>query len=246
MSRSKPPRVYLPNDIPAHGVCLLPPDQSHHISHVLRLAVGDAVSAFDGRGSEYAATISRISKPGVTLTLGEPHAVSRESPLDIVLAQGVSSGDRMDYTVQKAVELGVRAIQPLTTERSIVRLDPVRAAKRVAHWQSVVVAACEQCGRNYVPQVAAVAPFNTWLGSLPAAALRLTLMPGAAARLTELERPGGGIILLAGPEGGLSPREHVDAQSSGFTSVRLGPRVLRTETAAVAALATMQTLWGDF
>lgn len=247
MSRAKPlPRLYLPGDIPAHGVCVVPAEQSHHLAHVLRLAAGDAVIAFDGRGQEYPATIERIGKSGVTLSVGDPRAVDRESPLDVTLAQGLSSGDRMDYTVQKAVELGVRAIQPLASERSVVRLDRDRAAKRVAHWQAVVVAACEQCGRNRVPQVLPVAALDAWLATVPADAVRLTLTPGASVRLTALERPRGALILLAGPEGGLSAREHESAVMMGFTPVRLGPRVLRTETAAVAALAAMQTLWGDF
>lgn len=216
------------------------------MAHVLRLAAGDSVTAFDGRGHEYAARIARISKHGVMLNVGEPQPVSRESPLDIVLAQGISSGDRMDYTVQKAVELGVRAIQPLSTERSVVRLDPARAAKRAGHWQGIAIAACEQCGRNELPQVLAVAGYTAWLAALPSTMFKLTLTPGAAQRLAALDRPTGPIVLLAGPEGGLSPREHGDAEACGFTAVRLGPRVLRTETAAVAALAAMQTLWGDF
>src|SRR5688500_9387998 len=193
-----PPRMYLPDDIPAHGACLVPAEQAHHVSHVLRLAAGDAVTAVDGRGNEYAATIARVSKQGVTLNLGEAHAVSRESPLDIVLAQGILSGDRMDYTVQKAVELGVRAIQPLSTERSVVRLDPERAARRAAHWRGIAIAACEQCGRNDLPEVLPVAAFTAWLGALAPAALRLTLSPGAGARLAELERPQSAIVLLAG------------------------------------------------
>ena len=238
--------MHLPDEIPAHGVCAVPPEQAHHLAHVLRLAAGDAVIAFDGRGHEYAATIERISKSGVTLTLGDPQAVDRESPLEVVLAQGISSGERMDYTVQKAVELGVHAIQPLTAERSVVRLDRDRALRRVAHWQAVAVAACEQCGRNRVPHVLPVAALETWLGAVPAIAARFTLTPTADVRLAGLERPRGSIVLLAGPEGGLSPREHDSAIASGFTAVRLGPRVLRTETAAVAALAAMQTLWGDF
>jgi 16S rRNA (uracil1498-N3)-methyltransferase len=247
MSRAKPlPRLYLPGDIPAHGVCVVSAEQSHHLAHVLRLAAGDAVIAFDGRGREYPAAIERIGKNGVTLTVGDPRTVDRESPLAVILAQGISSGDRMDYTVQKAVELGVHAIQPLAAERSVVRLDRDRAAKRVAHWQAVVVSACEQCGRNRVPQVLPVVALGTWLGAVPTDALRFTLTPGASTRLAELERPRGAVILLAGPEGGLSPREHESAVMTGFTPVRLGPRVLRTETAAVAALAAMQTLWGDF
>jgi len=247
MSRSKPPpRLYLQDEIPAHGVCLVPPPESHHVSHVLRLAAGDAVTVFDGRGNEYDATIARVAKSGITLNVGEARKVDRESPLEVTLAQGISSGDRMDYTVQKAVELGIAAIQPLATERSVVRLDSERAVRRVAHWQAIAVASCEQCGRNRVPQVLPVRGLTAWLGALPAAALRFTLAPGAALRLAGLERPQGAIVVLAGPEGGLTPREREDAEAAGFTPVRLGPRVLRTETAAVAALAAMQTLWGDF
>ena len=139
---------------------MAPPEQAHHVAHVLRLAAGDAVVVFDGRGFEYSATIERISKSGVTLKVGEARAVDRESPLAVTLAQGISSGERMDYTVQKAVELGVAAIQPLATERSVVRLDPARAAKRLAHWQAVVISACEQCGRNRVPTVLPVTPLS--------------------------------------------------------------------------------------
>jgi 16S rRNA (uracil1498-N3)-methyltransferase len=247
MSRTKsPPRLYLPVEVPAHGVCAVPPEQAHHVAHVLRLTVGDPVIAFDGAGREYAATIRGISKNGVTLTVGEPRSVDRESPLDATLAQGISAGERMDYTVQKAVELGVRAIQPLAAERSVVRLNRERAEKRVAHWQAVAVAACEQCGRNRVPQVLPVAPLEVWLAAVPGNAARFMLSPRASVRLGELERPRGAIVLLAGPEGGLSPREHESAVATGFTEVKLGPRVLRTETAAIAALAAMQTLWGDF
>ena len=224
----------------------MPPAESHHVSHVLRLSAGDAVTVFDGRGNEYDATIARVAKSGITLNVGEARKVDRESPLEVTLAQGISSGDRMDYTVQKAVELGIASIQPLATERSVVRLDPERAAKRVAHWQAIAIASCEQCGRNRVPQVLAVKALTAWLGAPPPAVHRLTLAPGAALRLAELARPQGAIVLLAGPEGGLSPREREDAEGAGYTPVRLGPRVLRTETAAVAALAAMQTLWGDF
>lgn len=247
MSRSKPPpRLYLSEPIHAHGVCLVPPEQAHHLAHVLRLAPGDAVTVFDGRGNEYEATIARAGKSGITLNVGEPRAVDRESPLDVTLAQGISSGDRMDYTVQKAVELGITAIQPLATERSVVRLDRERAVKRVAHWQAIAIASCEQCGRNRVPEVLPVQPFTAWLGTAAEGVLRLTLAPGAALTLAQLERPRSPIVLLAGPEGGFSPRERDDAERAGCTAVRLGPRVLRTETAAVAALAAMQVLWGDF
>jgi 16S rRNA (uracil1498-N3)-methyltransferase len=247
MSRSKRlPRIYFPGEIAAHGLCDLPPEQSHHVAHVLRLTAGDAVVAFDGRGNEYDGVIERLSKSAVTLSMGDAKPIDRESSLQVTLAQGVSSGERMDYTVQKAVELGVYAIQPVVTERSVVRLDSERAAKRVAHWRSIAIAACEQCGRNRVPEIHPVASFAAWLGTPKPDAIRLTLAPDASLRLVEMGRVAQPIILLVGPEGGLAPRERADAVVAGFVAARLGPRVLRTETAAVAALAALQTLWGDF
>ena len=247
MSRSKSlTRVYVPEAIPAHGIFEAPPEQAHHLAHVLRLTAGDVLVVFDGRGLEYPAVIERIGKSRVTLRVSEPNEVDRESPLAVTLAQGISSGERMDYTVQKAVELGVHAIQPLATERSVVRLSAERAAKRVAHWQAIAASACEQCGRNRVPEVSAVATVTSWLAQVPADALRLTLSPGAESTLHEIVRPKGAVVLLVGPEGGLSPREQDDARAAGFVPLRLGPRVLRTETAALAAMAAMQALWGDF
>lgn len=240
------PRLYIPGDFPAHGMLETPADQAHHLVHVLRLAAGDTLTVFDGEGNEYAAVIARVARSGVTLRIGEGAAVTRESPLEVTLAQGISSGERMDYTVQKAVELGVRAIQPLVLERSVVRLSSERAAKRLAHWQKVVAAACEQCGRNVVPQVFPLATLTSWLATAPREALRLTLSPTGGSTLQEFARPSAPVVLLVGAEGGLAPREQQDAQAAGFTAVRLGPRVLRTETAAVAALAAMQVLWGDY
>lgn len=238
-------RLYFPAEIPVHGVVVLPAASAHHLIHVLRVRAGETVVMFDGRGSEYDAVVQRIDKSGVTLQVGESRAVDRESALEVTLAQGISSGERMDYTVQKAVELGVTEIQPLATERSVVRLDSARATKRVAHWQAIVAAACEQCGRNVVPAVLPVAALSTWLAA-SADGVRLTLAPGAQMKLADLEKPGSRVMLLVGPEGGLSPRERSDAEAAGFRSVNLGPRILRTETAALAALAAMQTLWGDF
>jgi len=239
-------RLYIPDDIPAHGIFDAPADQAHHVAHVLRLSAGDALTVFDGHGREYPAVIERVGKSAVTLRVSEPSVVDRESPLAVTLAQGISSGERMDYTVQKSVELGVHAIQPLSVERSVVKLSAERAAKRVAHWQAVAVAACEQCGRNRVPLVMPVRSLTSWLADVGADALRLTLSPDAASTLRELERPAGQIVLLVGPEGGLSPREIEDAKAAAFRPLRLGPRVLRTETAALAALAAMQAVWGDF
>jgi 16S rRNA (uracil1498-N3)-methyltransferase len=241
-------RIHVSGPIEVGGVCTLDTPQSHHVQSVLRLKTGDALVLFDGVGGEYVATILRLGKRGVTVTVDERRVVSRESPLAVTLAQAVSGGERMDYTIQKAVELGVASIQPLTARRSVVRLTAERAERRASHWRAVVAAACEQCGRNLLPPVAAVAPLERWLARLPAAGdglQRLLLTPGAEARLRDLERPRDGVILLAGPEGGLTQDEEAAARRGGFVPISLGPRVLRTETAPVAALAALQALWGD-
>jgi 16S rRNA (uracil1498-N3)-methyltransferase len=238
-------RLYFPGEIAAHGECRVAATQAHHVIHVLRLQAGAALTLFDGRGVEYAALIRRIDKSGLTLTVTERREVSRESPLTVLLAQGVSSGERMDYTVQKCVELGISAIQPLSTQRSVVRLSVERADKRVAHWQAVAAAACEQCGRNQVPAILPVQPLTRWLGT-PADGARYLLSPQTHTRLRDLARPPGAITLLVGPEGGWNEAESAAAKLAGFAPMALGPRVLRTETAAVAALAAMQALWGDF
>jgi 16S rRNA (uracil1498-N3)-methyltransferase len=247
MPRTRPAtRVYFSGEIPVHGVFTLPPEQAHHIMHVLRLTAGETVTLFDGRGTEYDATLERVARSGISVKVGEARRVSRESPIAVTLAQGISSGERMDYTIQKAVELGVFEIQPIAAERSVVRLATERAVRRVAHWQAIAAAACEQCGRNVVPRVLPVESLSRWLASLPSDALRLTLSPDAAVTLRGVPEVPARVLLLVGPEGGLSPAERLDAQNAGFVATRLGPRVLRTETAAVAALAAMQALWGDF
>jgi 16S rRNA (uracil1498-N3)-methyltransferase len=227
---------------------VLPASQSHHAVRVLRLKTGDAVVLFNGDGAEYAAVISQVGRDRLALDVTGRSVVDRESPLAVTLAQAVSGGDRMDYTVQKAVELGVAAIQPLAAERSVVRLAGERAVKRVEHWRAVVAASCEQCGRNRLPEVAPLLPLEAFLaveagrGSVS----RLMLSPHSARDLRTLDRPTGPMLLLAGPEGGFSPPETRAAERAGFLPVRIGPRVLRTETAAVAALAAIQAWWGDF
>ena len=241
-------RIYFPGDVPQHGRCRLPPASAHHVAHVLRLNAGDAVTLFDGRGMEYAAVIVRVARGEVTLDVAQGENVDRESPLAVALAQGISSAERMDYTVQKAVELGVATIQPLQTQRGIVRLDRARALKRCAHWRAIAIAACEQCGRNRIPDVLPVMALREWLGQ-PAAEqgdVRIVLAPDAGLAVKTLPRPRTGATLIAGPEGGLTAEELRDAERAGFVAVRLGPRILRTETAALAALAAMQVLWGDF
>ena len=250
MSQGKPPtRLYVPGALQPGRSCALPSQQAHHATRVLRLKTGDAVTLFNGDGAEYAGIIGRAARDGVTVEVTGRAAVDREAPLVVTLAQAISSGDRMDYTLQKAVELGVAAIQPLTSSRSVVKLDAERAERRLAHWRTVVEGACEQSGRNRVPPVAPVAALGDWLARAPAArgdALAVLLSPHATARLRDVARPAGGAILLAGPEGGFADEEERMAARAGYAAVRLGPRVLRTETAAVAALAAMQALWGDF
>lgn len=224
----------------------LPDNAAHHASRVLRLKAGDQASLFNGDGNEYRVDFLRVTKDGVTAKVIEWTPIERESPLQVTLAQAISSGDRMDFTLQKSVELGVAAIQPLAAERSVVKLSGERAEKRRDHWQNVVVSACEQSGRAVVPQVSAPMPLLHWLGAVPDFKLRIMLSPAAEHTLHDLPRPEGDICLLIGCEGGFSPQETLAATSCGFTPVRLGARVLRTETAAMAALSAMQTLWGDF
>jgi len=200
---------------------------------------------FDGRGGEYPAHIERIERDRVYAELGAWQDVERESSLKITLVQALQAGDKMDFTIQKAVELGVRDIVPVESRRSVLRLSGERAGKRVAHWQGVVASACEQCGRNQVPLVAPLEKLENWLARPAHGVLRLMLAPDAGPTLAAMP-PAREVQLLIGAEGGLDPQEMIAAQQAGFQAVRLGPRVLRTETAGLAALAAMQALWGDF
>lgn len=239
-------RFYCPDKLSSGARTALPEQAAHHAAKVLRLREGDVVSLFDGKGGEFAAVIVQVGKREVVVEVGEHRADERESPLYVTLAQAISAGDKMDFTLQKATELGVARIQPLESERSVVRLSGERADKRVAHWQGVVVAACEQCGRNSIPPVAPIRRFADWLGDPLDAGLRLMLSPDAETRLRDLPRPEHPITLLIGPEGGFSEAEAAAGRHGKFIPVRLGARILRTETAALAALAAMQTLWGDY
>lgn len=218
---------------------------ARHVHQVLRLGDGAPLVLFDGNGGEFEAMVRQASRKGVTVELGAHHGREAESPLRIHLGQGLSRGERMDYAVQKSVELGVHRLTPLETDRCGVKLPPDRLAKRESHWRRIATAACEQCGRNRVPEVGPVMKFAPWLDSLEADSPKLMLVPEAGARLVEMTPPAGTVALLIGPEGGLSEAEVAAARAAGFTGVRLGPRTLRTETAAVAALAALQALWGD-
>lgn len=239
-------RFYCPLSLPANGRIELPNAQAHHAVRVLRLKTGDAVVLFNGEGGEVPGTIAQLQGNRVTVALHAPHETERESGMAVTLIQALTSTDKMDLVIQKAVELGVARIQPVVTERSVVRLDGDRAQKRLAHWQGVVVSACEQCGRNRLPEVTALAPLRERLEEAQRAAARWVLLPDAGQRLRDLTPPAGEIALLVGAEGGFTPAEQSAARARGFVPVRLGARVLRTETAGLAALAAIQALWGDF
>lgn len=239
------PRFYCRAALSPGAHIELPEPVARHAVRVLRLPPGAPLVLFDGRGGEYPAHIERIERDCVIVALGAWREIERETPLAITLVQALQGGDKMDFTIQKAVELGVRHIVPVDSRRSVMRLAGERAAKRIAHWQGVVAAACEQCGRNQVPLVAPLEKLENWLARPAPGALRLMLMPTAEQTLASIT-PAAEVQLLIGAEGGLDPQEVLAAQQAGFQGVRLGPRVLRTETAGLAALAAMQTLWGDF
>ncbi|WP_374278895.1 16S rRNA (uracil(1498)-N(3))-methyltransferase [Azonexus sp.] len=240
------PRFYCREALSPGAHVELPEPVARHAVRVLRLAPGASLVLFDGRGGEYTARIERIERDRVHVELGAWRDVEREAPLSVTLVQALQAGDKMDFTIQKAVELGIREIVPVDSRRSVMRLAGERAAKRVAHWQGVAASACEQCGRNQVPMVAPLEKLENWLARpVRPGTLRLMLAPDATATLSALA-PATDIQLLIGAEGGLDPAEMAAAHQAGFQAVRLGPRVLRTETAGLAALAALQMLWGDF
>ncbi len=242
------PRIHHPAPLREGEALLLGESASRHLLQVLRLRPGAELRLFDGAGGEHRATLLAREGRRARVTVGSPYpdGGARESPLEIVLAQGVSRGERMDYTLQKAVELGVSRIVPLFTRRSTVRLSGERLERRRRHWQGILVHACEQCGRRHLPVLDPPQELESWANALPDAALRLLLDAEADTGLARLAPPDGTILLLAGPEGGLDPRERRLLYERGFQGLRLGPRILRTETAALAALAALQALWGDF
>ena len=239
------PRFYCREALAPGAHIDLPEPVARHAVRVLRLPAGAEIVLFDGRGGEYEARIERIEKDRVVAALGVWHDVERESGLKITLVQAVQAGEKMDYTVQKAVELGVSHIVPVDSRRSVIRLTGERAARRVAHWQGVAAAACEQCGRNQVPQLAPLEKLESWLARPADGTLRLILAPDGEQALVDLP-PAQNVQMLIGAEGGLDPQEIIAARQVGFMAVRMGPRILRTETAGLAALAAMQALWGDF
>lgn len=210
------------------------------------MKVGDHAVLFNGDGNDYLCELTFMNKSEVGAKVKSVSANTCESPLSITLIQAISSGDRMDFTIQKAVELGVTAIQPISSQRSVVKLSGERAEKRREHWQNVVISACEQCGRAVVPQVKPAISLTQWLGQSETAELRIILSPGAPQSLHDLEKPAGNIQLLIGAEGGLTEDEIELASKHQFIPIRLGNRILRTETAALSAISSIQTRWGDF
>ena len=243
------PRFYCPLPLPVGATVDLPENAARHACRALRLREGDELVLFDGNGGEYFCRILTAARDAVAATVLRWDQVERESNVPVTLVQSLQAGDKMDTTVQKAVELGVARIVPVAARRSVLKLAGDRATRRVEHWRAITASACEQCGRNRLPPVGDIVELGRWLKNPTGGPnLRLLLAPGATDSLAQLEPPaeGGGVELLIGPEGGLAPEEMDLAEAAGFRAVRFGPRVLRTETAGMAALAAIQALWGDF
>jgi 16S rRNA (uracil1498-N3)-methyltransferase len=239
------PRFYIDAPLRAGMSCALSEDSAHHAQHVLRLRQGDEVTLFDGRGGEYAGRIASLHKKALLVDVLQHRAVEREAPLRVVLIQGVSSGERMDFTIRKAVELGVAEVRPVFAAASVARPKGERAAARRGHWQRIAISACEQCGRNRIPLVREPVSIPQALGN--EAAARVLLSPRARQRFSEVCRGGdASVAIAAGPEAGFNAAEEAAFVEAGFVPASLGPRVLRTETAALAALAALNALRGDF
>ena len=238
------PRIFTDSPLAVGSQSQLDDNAANHVGRVLRMQAGQALLLFNGDGHDYHATITEAGKKHVLVAVTEAAENETESPLRVVLAQTLSKGDRMDYAVQKAVEMGVSEIVPLTTERCDVKLKGDREDKRLRHWQQVAISAAEQCGRARVPEIQPVMTVQQWLEHAQACDLRLVLHHRTEQSLNTLEKPSS-IALMIGPEGGLTAEEIALAESRGFLPVALGPRVLRTETAPVAAIALCQWLWGD-
>jgi 16S rRNA (uracil1498-N3)-methyltransferase len=238
------PRFYCPQPLVAGATVDLPEGVAHHL-HVVRMQPGAALTLFDGSGGQYRASLAEIGKKRASALVEEHQAVDVELPYAVTLAQGLPEGSKMDWIIEKAVELGVAALQPLAARRSVVRLSGERAEKRQAHWQGVIVAASEQCGRNRLAQLAPLADFERFI-AMPQPQPRILFSPRATQSLAEWARAAGpqAVTLLVGPEGGFSEEEEQAAIDGGALALSLGPRVLRTETAGLAALAALAALWG--
>lgn len=238
------PRIHQAGPLASGAIVELSDSAANHVARVLRLSAGAQLTLFDGRGGEYTARINAVDKRSVAVVVGEFLGREAESPLAITLAQGIAKGERMDYAIQKATELGVVHVVPVITERCNVRLSDERWEKKLQHWQAVATSACEQCGRNRIPAIHQPLTLGAWLAQ-DRTELRLTLDPLAAGGIATITEKPGEVSLLVGPEGGLSEAELSAARRTGYRGLRLGPRVLRTETAGIAMLAVLQSRWGD-
>ncbi|KFA96174.1 16S rRNA (uracil(1498)-N(3))-methyltransferase [Vibrio sp. ER1A] len=238
------PRIYHPEPIHALGTLALSEDAAGHVSRVLRMKEGQEVLLFDGSGHEFPATITQIGKKNVDVDIQEKVSASIESPLDLHLGQVISRGDKMEFTIQKSVELGVNTITPLISERCGVKLDAKRFEKKLQQWQKIAISACEQCGRNTIPEIRPIMSLEQWCAE-PSEALKLNLHPRAKYSINTLPEPVTKVRLLIGPEGGLSAQEIEMTEQYQFEETLLGPRVLRTETAALTAITALQVRFGD-
>lgn len=238
------PRIYEPGPLSSHALLDLSEDGANHIGRVLRMQAGQELVLFDGRGGQYPATIQAVGKKQVQVQLAELDPVEVESPLAIHFGQVISRGDKMEFTIQKSVELGVTVITPLFSERCGVKLNGERLDKKLEQWQKIAISACEQCGRNRIPEIRPAMELAAWLAE-PTEELKLNLHPRAPYSINTLPEPSHGIRLLIGPEGGLSAAEIEQAREHGFADMLLGPRVLRTETAGLTAITALQCRFGD-
>jgi 16S rRNA (uracil1498-N3)-methyltransferase len=238
------PRIFTAQPLIAGSSIQLEQGAARHLSSALRMSVGQSIILFDGHGGEYSAALTEVKKSKVWVAVNEFSDKDLESPLKIQLAIGISRGERMDWIVQKATELGATEITPLFTERCEVKLSGERLEKKTRHWQQIAISACEQCQRNIVPIVNSAAMIDQYLAD-PVIGLKLVLHHRTEKRLTEMANSNNNIALLVGPEGGLSDREIESAIKHNFAALALGPRVLRTETAPLAAISIIQSLWGD-
>ncbi|WP_313245255.1 16S rRNA (uracil(1498)-N(3))-methyltransferase [Stenotrophomonas rhizophila] len=238
-------RCHVENPLAVGQTLSLPEEAANHLVRVMRLREGDGCVLFNGDGHDYRATLVVVGKRDAQVRIDAALAVANESPLHITLLQGIARGEKMDLILQKATELGVNAIVPVNAERTEVKLDAARAEKRLAHWTSVVVSACGQSGRARVPSVAAPQSLLDAARQVPAEALKLTLDPLGEHRLSTLQPAPGGVVIAIGPEGGWSPRDRQALAEAGFQGLQLGPRILRTETAGLAAIAAVQARLGD-
>ncbi|MGF1614088.1 MAG: 16S rRNA (uracil(1498)-N(3))-methyltransferase [Gammaproteobacteria bacterium] len=238
-------RVFASLPLAEHTEYVLTGATAHYLSTVLRLQRGMSLWVFNGEGGQFEAQVQWVRKGAVQIRTGNHQTMERESPLRIILGHSLCRAERSDYVIQKAAELGVIRIDPLLTERTVVRLDSYRAERRVAHWQSVAVEACEQCGRDRLLAVSPIKQMTDWLAESPVDGLGLVLDPTAQCGLDSVAPPTAGVTLLMGPEGGLTSRELELAQAAGFSAVHLGPRTLRADTAAIAAVVALQLRFGD-